>query len=353
MSNSRDKVLDTARGLGITLVVLGHNFLVARDLRSLHDWIYSFHMPLFMALSGIFFSLGSFSAKGIQNKALSLLAPYFTASFISAIVVSLGKKSVEDVLSSMGHIMLGSVLAAPGTIEWVPLWFLPHLFLVHLAASIIHATIKNPLLIAVLGALGACIGQSVFFKTGLPWSADLLPVTCGYFLLGHFIFPKVKDTLLHPERGFRWGLAFGALWVATFVFLTPAIDLYLRIYSGVSAFLAASAGCCFALCLCAAIQKWCNLSTVASTVGRHSLYILLFHGWIQGKVTGGLASRMDAMWPPVFFGAAAAIAFSVAAGTLIERSTVLRHLFVPAARSSPTKALGGNKNKSSRVDAGQ
>lgn len=343
MSNQRNQVVDTARALGIILVVLGHNFLVARDLRSLHDWSYSFHMPLFMALSGIFFSPGSLSAKAIQNKALSLLAPYFTASFVSAIVASLGKKSVEDVLASMGHIMLRSVLSAPGTIEWVPLWFLPHLFLVHLVASIIHATVKNPILISVLGALRACVGQSVFFETGLPWSADLLPVTCGYFLLGHFIFPKVKDALLHPERGARWGIVFDVSWAATFILLTPAIDLYLRIYSGLSAFLAASAGCSFALCLCGAIQKWRSLSAVAGNVGRHSIYIFLFHVWRQGKVTGSRASRMNAMWPPVFFGAAAAVTFSVAAERLIERSTVLRPFFVPAARGPLDQSTGGNK----------
>ena len=41
--------IDVAKGIGILLVVLGHNL---QDLPLMTSWIYSFHMPLFFAISG-------------------------------------------------------------------------------------------------------------------------------------------------------------------------------------------------------------------------------------------------------------------------------------------------------------
>ena len=42
--------IDAAKGIGILLVVLGHTFNIPVWL---HNWIYSFHMPLFFLLAGL------------------------------------------------------------------------------------------------------------------------------------------------------------------------------------------------------------------------------------------------------------------------------------------------------------
>lgn len=47
---SRIKWIDNARAIGILLVVLGHSLIPA----SIQTYIYSFHMPLFFFLSGLF-----------------------------------------------------------------------------------------------------------------------------------------------------------------------------------------------------------------------------------------------------------------------------------------------------------
>lgn len=46
----RIEALDVAKGIGIILVIIGH-----LSSSYLHDWIYSFHMPLFFIISGICF----------------------------------------------------------------------------------------------------------------------------------------------------------------------------------------------------------------------------------------------------------------------------------------------------------
>lgn len=47
----RNQRIDVIRGMAIMLVVLGHSGVS----EPLFQWIYSFHMPLFFFVSGIFF----------------------------------------------------------------------------------------------------------------------------------------------------------------------------------------------------------------------------------------------------------------------------------------------------------
>ena len=64
---------DVAKGLGIMLIVLGHSGLQ----HSMHNWIYSFHVPLFFFISGCFLnrSRGFFQTLGIESR--RLLVPLF------------------------------------------------------------------------------------------------------------------------------------------------------------------------------------------------------------------------------------------------------------------------------------
>lgn len=329
MTKQRNLTVDTAKALGITLVVIGHNHIVTRDLKSVHDWIYSFHMPLFMLLSGIFFSPAPLSYKSIQHKAESLLKPYFAASMVSAAITALRQPDLSAAMTAFGKVMFGSVVASPGTIEWVPLWFLPHLFVVQITATVIYSITRNAVAIAAVALAGTVFGQVFFADKGLPWGIDLTAVSCGFFILGHLVFPKVKQTLSHAHRCALLGMALGVAWAIAFMLLTPKVDLHLRIYSGLSAFIVAALGSAFTICSCAAIQQAGDLARLASSLGRYSLYILIFHGGIQGKVTGSLASRIDSSWIPACAGISSSIIACVLIGKLIERTAFLRVFFLP------------------------
>ena len=51
----RVEYVDIAKGIGITLVVMGHNdFALISPFA--HKLIYSFHMPMFFFMSGLFWS---------------------------------------------------------------------------------------------------------------------------------------------------------------------------------------------------------------------------------------------------------------------------------------------------------
>ena len=72
-STGRIAYFDNAKGLLIFLVVLGHliSYMAANDshlLFSVNAWIYSFHMPLFIFISGIFSSKSYTKEKGFRGE---------------------------------------------------------------------------------------------------------------------------------------------------------------------------------------------------------------------------------------------------------------------------------------------
>ena len=80
----RKVFIDYAKGLALLLVVIGNCWkfnLVGTSAKELFDMIYSFHMPLFMLLSGYVASLSiekylSRKVEYIRKKVCSLVVPF-------------------------------------------------------------------------------------------------------------------------------------------------------------------------------------------------------------------------------------------------------------------------------------
>ena len=68
----KKKWVDVLKGLGIILVVVGHNFGgLTKQI------IFLFHMPLFFFLSGYLFKKNDNITDFIKNKAIHFIIPYF------------------------------------------------------------------------------------------------------------------------------------------------------------------------------------------------------------------------------------------------------------------------------------
>lgn len=79
MSENRLFAPDALKGIMITLMVFGHLPRVGTfqdELNYLVDFIYLFHMPIFLFLSGYFFSININNTKGSAKKILLILYPY-------------------------------------------------------------------------------------------------------------------------------------------------------------------------------------------------------------------------------------------------------------------------------------
>ena len=79
--SKRIEYIDIARGIGILLVVMGHNDFGAISPFA-YKVIYSFHMPLFFFLSGYFLNTSIGFWNFFKKRFNSLLKPFFFTIFL-------------------------------------------------------------------------------------------------------------------------------------------------------------------------------------------------------------------------------------------------------------------------------
>jgi fucose 4-O-acetylase-like acetyltransferase len=180
-TEARADWVDYAKGIGIILVVYGHllssgyhaGLKIPSDFFAYSDSIvYSFHMPLFFFLSGLFVE-SSFRKRGARSylldKFTKIAYPYFLWSILQV--------SVEVLFSSQTQKGAGlqNVLAIPYR-PWGQFWFIYALFLMHIVYT--AATPLRKFSAPVLFAVAA-----VLFIWPIP-SGDF-----GLFgFSGHFLF---------------------------------------------------------------------------------------------------------------------------------------------------------------------
>lgn len=134
------------RAIGIFLVVLGHSFPYIDETnfqlyKYIHSLIYSFHMPLFIMISGFFaykiLTINSFKQYKlfISSKFKKLMIPYFTISFLTIpIKLILNKFSERAVVLSE---VLIDIFLYPWNNPIIFFWFIYVLFLIFLFSPLI------------------------------------------------------------------------------------------------------------------------------------------------------------------------------------------------------------------------
>lgn len=298
MSQNRLLFIDIAKGIGILLVALAHNDL-AGYAPFLFHWIYSFHMPLFFFLSGLFFKPEIPFLDLLRRRFDSLLKPYFFGIFL----IYFGAIFFDKMGLSIAFGRIAKSFYANGYyLDWVAMWFLPALFTVNLVAFLFYLAFRRveapwPRWIGLLAilALGAwtvgwfnpieinLLGRSLTLN-GLPWSLDLALLAGFYFIMGREIYRHVPaDWFSSPF------MLFGAAVVNLgLVFIFPeTMDLNTRSYDSPVVFtLEAVSG----ILLVLAVSRWLErgpgwLANFFSYMGRISVLILIFHNPVQSYLT--------------------------------------------------------------------
>ncbi len=291
----RVEYLDIAKGIGILFVVLGHNHIKI-EYPIIYQVVYSFHMPFFFLLSGMFFNPTYSLAELTRKRFHSLLMPFIVYMVIVySASIFFTKIDLPTIFSRIGK----ALYAGPNTLEWVPLWFLPHLFLVNLLAFVLIKLIYDRLpqlwmriiLLSVMLWIGVetiqrfwpvtypVLGRSFEFY-GLPWSADLLLITTAFFLLGY----EIRRTVLEKAESFRYlgwvALAMLILFVGLHIFFDTTIDFYIRRYGPVIvSTLEAISGSLLILWLATWLHQKgpTPLVNALKYLGSASLVLLIFH----------------------------------------------------------------------------
>lgn len=312
-TSKRVEYIDIARGIGILLVVMGHNdFALISPFA--YQVIYSFHMPLFFFLSGYFLDASIPFLDFIRKRFHSLLKPYLFMIFLIYFAsVSFEKMGFQTALFRITKSLYGSGYY----LDWVQLWFLPHLFVVSLYAFLFLAAlswsnnryIRWGVLVATLALSSRFLKSfypfplAAFGKQyelyGLPFSLDLVLLSGFFFILGS----EIRQAI--PEKVFENRFLFIGTGLGLFLlnyFFKARIDFNTRLYeSYLINTLEAILGILFVLALSRQIElRTSRLAALFRYFGQVSLFILLFHVPIQDfwgqKILSATGNTSISIW---------------------------------------------------------
>lgn len=291
--------IDIAKGISICLVATFHGQL-GNFYPSLIEPMGLFRMPLFFLLSGVFFSWRSEPHYFFTKKFDSLLKPYFVVLFSLLLIDFIFFDEY------IGTRWIKIIYANGPIIDWTPLWFLSHLFLLYGFSYVLFkyfrfyqwpSSIKYIYLISSI-TIGSIFIDSFWIKgiskeismsgenlylPGLPFSLDIILVTSVFFILGIML----RDSLI----SFKPSLFLIVISIIVFYFIqtTPAtVNFNHRMFSyPFLSTLGAISGIYLVMSISYFIQRFKRVSFLLSLCGQSSLFILIFHQMI-GRETNNL-----------------------------------------------------------------
>lgn len=172
--------IDVCKGLGIFLVFIGHTN-VSQLSRTLYDWIYSFHMPLFYMLSGLVFDKTKYNTfrKYINRRFKTLILPFFILNTILYIIAEV--LNLDNVQPQATELLTG-VLA---------MYFIRVLFISEVWYYFINQIGNKPFYKLVL--IAVVIYISSFFKESSVLLRYILPgLPLLYYGIGNIFKDSIK-----------------------------------------------------------------------------------------------------------------------------------------------------------------
>ena len=288
--------MDILRGLGAVLVVLGHSFITHPInivnigwCRFLHDFIYSFHMPLFFFVSGFVYSCKKYN-EYIFKKIRRLLIPYLFFGTVSLFLHVFGGGLVgETVTFQQGVIKL--------FLYGGDYWFLYTLFLMFAIYPCLSKVKRSYV------ASGACllIFLQCFIQFPPIFTFSNIVYYFPYFILGDCIKSAIKEKPLKINRGMLLVLAMLALlvYIGAVIFSRIVVNVILKYLQAFSMI-----GLCliFARLLVSFTRKnkranFLNRFLLASS--KYSMQIYLFNGYLLTIIRIILCSILGVVNPVV------------------------------------------------------
>lgn len=287
LSRNRYPWIDYARGICIILVSFRHFFsgLVNGDidvsqysyLAYLNIFFFSFRMPLFFIVSGIFLRY-SLQSKGpgnfITNRIQTVLYPLIIWGVLH---ISLQLIFADYVHANRVPSDYLRLLYQPRSVE--QFWYLNALFFVSISyAAVTHFAKFNPIKQLMLGLMLYAV--AAYFHGNEIETGFLTDVF--FFYLFFAVGDVLADFMIKPEN-FNKIASFKSLFIILPVFLVlqhffttwnleSSNDYYVQNYRPAFFALAALVGGAFVLCVSFLLQKY-NSARFLRVIGYHSLYI--------------------------------------------------------------------------------
>ncbi|MCR4684626.1 MAG: acyltransferase family protein [Lachnospiraceae bacterium] len=291
MPQKRLTYFDTAKGIGIFLVLLGHLqgdwfFSLSPLILPLCTWIFSFHMPLFFVIAGMLIRYKNDREKPLSvlcyRRFRSVMIPYFWFSllYFSVVLYALIKGSIRP---ETLFVQLWYVLSLHGMNV---LWFLPALFAGEMLFLLIIKRFSGKITALIITGLSVFSYFCDFaLKRYLPDNTVaeriqelsltvLRPVfVCAFVAIGYFLYGLFRER----EKISLIELMTGILCMGVNIFVHPfngGVDFRSLVFGNAGLFLISALGGSLGLIL---ISK--NLPAIPPVIywGTHSLVVMAVH----------------------------------------------------------------------------
>ncbi len=180
--------VDTFKGLGILLVVLGH--LYNRGL--IRDWIFLFHMPAFFFIGGLTFRVSRSPREQLQRDAWRLLIPYVAFLHLiypTMMLIRLARGPQQATAKIFVDQLWNLVAGGPLLLGWASVfWFITCFFLTKQVYHGVRSRMSLPRSGVAVASM-SLVGVALYHFSPnfwLPWCADVVLVAIFFFWLGEF-----------------------------------------------------------------------------------------------------------------------------------------------------------------------
>lgn len=213
MAETKNKIgfIAAARCIGILLVVFGHSYpfdvYISPALWTVKNFIYTFHMPLFLFLSGYLVTYNTRPAGSyIRRRAARLMIPYFALSVIAFVPKALVQQFLNDSVEFSVWYLIKTELI-PRDNVWGHFWYIPVVFVLCCFGVLMLKPMRKHR--AVRWAVLAATYLLLFLPRTTDWFAlEDRRKTTFYFVLGMMLAIQEPESRVVSNRG--WLLAFPA-----------------------------------------------------------------------------------------------------------------------------------------------
>ncbi len=287
-TSSRLLWADILKFWGIFAIVWGHTLSDG----AVHQYLYSFHVPLFFFVIGLYFKPPRVSFVCFcKRKANSLIVPYFAFAVISVLIFSvLGSIAASALSSDIADFSLSANL-----LEMLvgqcranrPLWFLPCMFIFYILCfglTKFTEKLSTPVqitifIIVIVISVALCVFNSVVVKIdSLFWKVDVAVFMLCFFVIAFWVKPLLMQriTTFASVLLTTMFLLIGGI----LAFQNSAIGYLSNHYGNVWLFYSSSICTILGFCYLSIVISHLNVQVINKAlgyVGQRTLPILLMH----------------------------------------------------------------------------
>ena len=251
--------LDVLKGIGIVLVATGHIY----SDRTVFNWLYSFHMPLFFLAAGWVYKEKPILTD-IKRRIQTIVVPYFSFGLLVLIYWQVIERRFRDSDMSFMDALFGLFSGCYDNLDFnVHLWFLPCFFVTVVLFNIL-VNLGGKKIAYIVAALMSLV-YVVLPMPELPWGINRVFKYIGFYAVGVFLAGRKTKT---ADKKMGTGIATTVLIAVNFLLS------YLNLTTGIMWFVTALIG----VAGMAWMAQLINENNILQYFGRISLIVLCVHG---------------------------------------------------------------------------